>query len=63
MDPYLSELLMQDRHAALLREAELQARLAPARRERAGLNAWFAWRLRGLADRLDGQGRFEKAAQ
>jgi hypothetical protein len=63
MDPYLSEHLMQERHAAFLREAELLARLVPARSERVGLNSWFAWRLRGLADRLDGQGRFEKAAQ
>jgi hypothetical protein len=63
MDPYLSEHLMQERQAALLREAELLARLVPAKRERAGLNTWFAWRLRGLADRLDGQGRLEKAAE
>ena len=63
MNPYLSEHLMQERHAALIREAEILAHLVPARRERSGLNTWFAWRLRGLADRLDGQGRFEKAAQ
>jgi hypothetical protein len=29
----------------------------------AGLNAWIAGRLRGLADRLDGRGTFEKATQ
>jgi hypothetical protein len=63
MNPYLAEHLMQERYAAFIREAELLARLAPARSERTGLNAWFAWRLRGLADRLDGQGRFEKAAE
>jgi len=63
MNPYLAEHLMQERHAAFLREAELLARVAPAKSEPAGLNSWFAWRLRGLADRLDGQGRFEKAAE
>jgi hypothetical protein len=63
MDPYISEHLIRERHAAVIREAELLARLVPARSERVGLNSWFAWRLRGLADRLDGQARFEKAAQ
>jgi hypothetical protein len=35
----------------------------PTKTRPVGLTTWVAWRLRGLADRLDGQARFEKAAQ
>jgi hypothetical protein len=63
MDPYTSERLLLERHGAVLREAEMRARLLPEVDESAGLNTWIAGRLRGLADRLDGRASFEKATQ
>lgn len=63
MNPYTSERLLLERHKALIREAELRARLLPENDGRVGLNTWVAGRLRGLADRLDGRRTFEKAIQ
>jgi hypothetical protein len=63
MDPYTSERLLLERHEAIVREAELRARLLPDRDPSLGLNTWMAGRLRGLADRLDGRQTFEKATQ
>jgi hypothetical protein len=63
MDPYTSERLLLERHEAVVRESELRARLLPQIDQPAGLNTWIAWRLRGLADRLDGHHSFEKATQ
>jgi hypothetical protein len=63
MDTYTSERLLLERHEAVVREAELRARLLPHLDQSPGLNAWMAGRLRGLADRLDGRRTFEKAAQ
>jgi hypothetical protein len=63
MDPYTSERFLLERHEAVVREAELRARLLPDIDQSSGLNTWFAGRLRGLADRLDGQGRLERAAE
>jgi hypothetical protein len=63
MDPYTSERWLLERHEAVLRTAELRSRLLPESERSAGFNTWIAGRLRGLADRLDGRGSFEKAAQ
>jgi len=63
MDPYTSERLLLERHEAVVRVAELRARLLPDIDESPGFNTWMAGRLRGLADRLDGRGRLEQAAQ
>ena len=63
MDPYTSERLLLERHEAVVRESELRARLLPQIDLSTGLNTWIAWRLRGLADRLDGRRTFEKATQ
>ena len=63
MDMYSSERLLLERHEAVVREAELRARLLPDLDQSPGLNMWVAGRLRGLADRLDGRRTFEKAAQ
>jgi hypothetical protein len=63
MDPYTSERLFLERHEAVVRESELRARLLPQIDQSTGLNTWIAWRLRGLADRLDGRHTFEKATQ
>ncbi|HKB33330.1 MAG TPA: hypothetical protein VKF16_05635 [Candidatus Dormibacteraeota bacterium] len=60
MDPYSSERWLLERHEAILREAELRARLLPSVDQVPGLNAWVAERLRGLADRLDGRGVQER---
>jgi hypothetical protein len=62
MDPYTSERLLLERHEAVIREAELRARLLPDV-DSPGLNTWVAERLRGLADRLEGRGHLEQAAQ
>jgi hypothetical protein len=63
MDPYTSERLLLERHEAVIREAELRARLLRDIDQSPGLNTWVAGRLRGLADRLDGRRAFEKASQ
>lgn len=63
MDPYTSERFLLERHEAVVREAELRARLVPDIDQSPGLNIWVAGRLRGLADRLDGRRTFEKATQ
>jgi hypothetical protein len=63
MDLYPSERLLLERHEAVVREAELRARLLPDLDQSPGLNTWMAERLRGLADRLDGRRSFEKATQ
>ncbi|HXJ49602.1 MAG TPA: hypothetical protein VNF91_10580 [Candidatus Acidoferrum sp.] len=63
MDPYTSERLLLERHEHVVRTAELRSRLLPAGDRATGLNTWVAGRLRGLADRLDGHGSFEKATQ
>jgi len=64
MNPYTSERWILERHEAVVREAELRSRLVPqGERSATGINTWIAWRLRGLADRLDGRAAFEKAAQ
>jgi hypothetical protein len=62
MHPYISERFMLERHAAAVREAELRSRLLPEGDRSRGFNTWIAGRLRGLADRLDGQRRLETAA-
>jgi hypothetical protein len=64
MNPYASERWILENHKAVVREAELRSRLLPeSERSATGVNTWIAWRLRGLADRLDGRGSFEKATQ
>ena len=63
MNPYADERWLLERHEAVVREAELRARLLPDVDHSPGLNTWMAGRLRGLADRLDGRRTFEKAAQ
>ena len=63
MDPYTSERFLLERHEAIVREAELRARLLPPGDQSPGINTWVARRLRVLADRLDGRASFEKAAQ
>ncbi len=63
MDLYTAERLLLERHEAVAREAELRSRLLPEGDRSSGFNLWVAQRLRGLADRLDGRARFEKAAQ
>lgn len=63
MNPYTSERLLLERHEAIVREAELRARLLPGNDRSPGINSWVAGRLRVLADRLDGRAAFEKAAQ
>ena len=63
MDPYTYERWLLERHEAVVRAAELRARLLPDGNQSAGLNTWVAGRLRGLADRLDGRTTFEKATQ
>jgi hypothetical protein len=62
MDLYTAERLLLERQEAVAREAELVSRLLPEGDRSAGFNTWIAGRLRGLADRLDGRGRFESAA-
>jgi len=63
MDPYTSERWMLERHEHVVRTAELRSRLLTAGDRASGLNIWVASRLRGLADRLEGHGSFEKATQ
>jgi hypothetical protein len=63
MDPYTSERWVLERHQAAVREAERRARLRPEPNGPAAVNSWVAGRLRGLADRLDGQGKLERAIQ
>jgi hypothetical protein len=63
MDVYTSERLLLERHAAVVREAERRARLLPDIDQSLGFNTWVAMRLRGLADRLEGRGHLEQAAQ
>lgn len=63
MDPYTWERWILENHEAVIREAELRSRLLPQSERSAGFNTWIAWRLRALADRLDGRGSFEKATQ
>jgi hypothetical protein len=63
MDLYPSERLLLERHEAVVREAELRARLLPDLDQSPSLKTWMAGRLRGLADRLDGRPSFEKVAQ
>lgn len=60
MDPYTSERLLLERHEAIVRTAELRARLLPAGDRSPGINTWVAARLRVLADRLDRPGVQEK---
>ena len=63
MDPYSMERWILERHAAVIRTAEMRSRVgaveAPPRR----LSVWLAGNLRHLADRLDRQARLERAAQ
>jgi hypothetical protein len=63
MDPYTSERMLLERHEAVIREAELRARLLPDIDQSPGLNTWVARRLRALADRLDGYRTYETASQ
>jgi hypothetical protein len=63
MDPYSSERWLLERHEAVVRQAELRSRLLSEIERPDGFNTWIAGRLRGLADRLDGRGSFQKAAQ
>jgi hypothetical protein len=61
MDPYTFEHWILESHEAVVNEAERRARLVPeATGEPGALSSWIAWRLRGLADRLDGQGLQER---
>ena len=63
MDPYSMERWILERHEAVIRTAEMRSRVgfadAPPRR----LSVWLAGNLRHLADRLDGQTRFEGVPQ
>jgi glutamine synthetase type III len=67
MDPYSMERWILERHQAVIRTAEVRARVgaveAPPRR----ISVWLAGNLRHLADRLDhepdGQRRFERVGQ
>jgi hypothetical protein len=63
MDPYTSERWILERHLSIVREAERRARLVPEATGSGVFNIWVAGRLRELADRLDGRGRMERAAQ
>jgi hypothetical protein len=61
MNPYTSERWILETHEAVVRKAERRARLAPeAAGDPGAVNRWLAWRLRGLADRLDGESRQER---
>jgi hypothetical protein len=61
MDPYSSERWILESHETLVSKAELRARLVPdVDREPGALSSWIAWRLRELADRIDGEGRQER---
>ncbi len=53
MNLYTAERLVLDRHQAMLRDAELRARLLGSR-PRSRAPAWVARRLRDMADWLDG---------
>ena len=46
MNPYTSERLLLERHEAIVREAELRARLLPGNDRSPGINSWVAGRLR-----------------
>jgi hypothetical protein len=63
MDPYTSERWILERHLSVVHEAERRARLVPEAAGSGAFNGWIAGRLRELADRLDGRGRMERAAQ
>ena len=61
MDPYSLERWILESHKAVVSEAERRSRLLPdSDREPGALSSWIAWRLRELADRLDGEGRQER---
>ncbi len=55
MDPYTMERWILERHAEVIRTAELRWRLGIVEAPPSGLSAWLASNLRHLADRLDGQ--------
>jgi hypothetical protein len=64
MDPYTWERWILESHEAVMVEAERRSRLAlePAC-ETGAVGSWIAWRLRDLADRLDGEGSLERTTQ
>ena len=63
MNPYSMERWIRERHEGIVREAERRTRLVPEAEQSAVLRSWLAGRLRDIADRLDGHGRLERAAQ
>ena len=61
MDLYTSERWILESHQGVISEAERRSRLAPEPAGKPGaLTSWIAWRLRKLADRLDGEGHRER---
>jgi hypothetical protein len=52
MDHYSAERLLLDENRRRIREAERRALLTAT--SSVSLRAWMAWRLRSLADRIDG---------
>jgi hypothetical protein len=63
MDPYSTERWIMERHEAMMRTAEVRSRLDAMHPQRPGMSLWLAASLRYLADRLDGQTRYEGATQ
>ena len=63
MNPYSLERWILESHEGVVLEAERRARLLPEAEQSAGLRSWLAGHLRDIADRLDGHGRLERAAQ
>ncbi len=53
MDHYTSEKLLLERHAAMIRKAEMRTRLLPARPSALTPRCHIAVWLRALADRID----------
>lgn len=63
MDPYSMERWILERHENVTRTAELRSRVGSEEPHRPRMSLWLAGGLRQLADRLDGQTRFEGASQ
>lgn len=63
MDPYSMEHWILERHEGMIRTAELRSRVGAVEPHRPRMSLWLAGGLRQLADRLDGQTRFEGATQ
>jgi hypothetical protein len=63
MDPYSMECWILERHESVMRTAEMRSRVLAAEPHRLRMSLWLAANLRKLADRLDGQTRFDGATQ